>query len=212
MRATPLTSWAMSSHRRVVAATVLVATCVALSACGDNSTAASNAPAQVRTTSYVMVEPETTTTTLAASAVTTLPPEGATDPNEQIYVIAAGDSVSRIASIHEITMDQLVEYNQWADGINHVLIPGAEVKIPPGAKVPGTGSSTATATGSIPAVTEPPPPPCTYTIEANDTPTRVAEKFGISVQILQQANASTGVMNSFVVGDTLVIPGDAEGC
>ena len=110
-----------------------------LTACGDNSTAAGDAPAQVRETSYVMVEPETTTTAPAASA-TTAPPGGAVDPNEQIYVIQGGDSVSKIASNHVITMDQLIQYNQWPDGINHVLIPGVEIKIPPNARVPGAGT------------------------------------------------------------------------
>lgn len=187
-----------------------------LSACGDNGTAAGNEPARVRETSYVTIEPETTTTTIAAAA-TTAPPGGAIDPNEQVYVIASGDSVSKIAGAYGITMDQLVQYNQWTDGINHLLVPGTEIKIPPNSKVPGTGTEApaggaGTSTDSVPLTTEPAGEPCTHTIEAGDTPTRVAEDYGITVQILQQANAASGVMTNFIVGDELIIPADAEGC
>lgn len=188
-----------------------------LAGCGDNGTAAGNSPTQVRETSYVMVDPEPTTTTLAAAAVTTLPPEGAIDPNEQIYVIVPGDSVSRIATIHGITMDQLVQYNQWTDGINHNLIPGAEVKIPPNAKVPGTGSSgaaagAATSGSGVPTQTEPAAPPCTYKIEPGDNPSRVAEDYGITFNILQAANPEHNFLEWFKVGETIRIPAGAEGC
>lgn len=212
----------MSARRRSVAATLLGLGCLGLAACGDNGTAADNAPAAVQPTSYVMVEPETTTTTIAGSAAT-VPPEGAIDPNEQTYVIVGGDSVFGIAEKHGITMDQLVQYNQWPDGINHVLDVGAEIKIPPNAKVPGTGSSGSgtgstdsgsgsTGSGSVPTETEPPATPCTHTVVADDNPTRVAEQYGISVQVLEQANAGNPAYLSFIPGSSLNIPAGADGC
>lgn len=211
----------MNARRRSLVATLVGIGCLGLAACGDNGAASTNAPAAVRPTSYVMLEPESTTTTIAA-ANTTLPAEGAIDPNEQTYVIVARDSVYGIAEKHGITPDQLVQYNQWADGINHFLVVGAEIKIPPNARVPGTGSSGAgsgatgdadVTTGSgIPDVTEPAAPPCTHTIVANDNPTRVAEKYGISVQVLEQANAGNAAFGSFPIGGTLNIPAGADGC
>ncbi len=204
----------MSSYRRASVASLVGVCVLALGACGDNSTAAGNTPTRVRETSYVMVEPVATTTTVPASA-TTVPPGGAVDPNEQIYVIQAGDSISKIASNHGISMDVLVQYNQWADGINHVLIPGAEIKIPPNARVPGTGTTPPAGGGggaAVPPATEPLGEPCTHTIEAGDNPTRVANKYGISVTVLQQANAGNSAYNSFPIGGTLNIPANAEGC
>lgn len=206
----------MSWHRRACVASLIGAGCVALAGCGDNSTSAGNSPVQVRETSYAMLEPETTTTTLAPAA-TTVPPEGAIDPNEQTYVIQSGDSVSRIASIHGITMDALVQYNQWPDGINHTLIPGQEVRIPPNAKVPGTGTSggaagTPSGGSAVPPQTEPAGEPCTYTIQAGDNPSRVASKYGISFNILQAANPEHNFLEWFKIGETIRIPAGADGC
>lgn len=189
-----------------------------LPACGSEDDNARSPLQPVQPTSYVTIEPATTTTTVAP-ANTTIPPEGATDPNEQTYIIQAGDSVSRIASIHGITMEQLVTYNQWPDGINHMLVPGNEVKIPPGSKVPGSGGGstggggTATPSGGTTApsgTTAPQGEGCTHTVVAGDNPTRVAKKYGISVQVLEQANAGNPAWNHFQLGSTLNIPAGAD--
>ena len=204
----------MSVHRGGVAASLAGVCALLLAGCGDNGWAAGNTPTRVRETSYVMVEPATTTTTVPAAA-TTVPPGGAIDPNEQIYVIQPNDSISKIASNHGISIDQLIQYNQWPNGINHVLIPGVEIKIPPNAKVPGTGTTppaSGAEAGGVPPVTEPLGEPCEHTIEAGDNPTRVAKKYGISVTVLQQANAGNSAYNSFPIGATLYIPANAEGC
>jgi LysM repeat protein len=211
----PLTSRAMSSHRRAVVAFLVAVGCVTLAGCGDNGTAADDSPTEVRDASYVTIEPATTTTTIAAVS-TTVPPEGATDPNEQVYVIAGGDTVWGIANKHGITIEQLVTYNQWTDGQGHLLIAGQEVRIPPNSKVPGTGSGATGATGTTPPASGGTTPPasesegCTHTIEAGDNPTRVSEQYDISVQVLEQANAGNSAYQSFPIGGTLNIPAGAS--
>jgi LysM repeat protein len=207
----------MSLRLRASAWAVLGAGSIVLAACGTEGDDARTPLEPVQATSYVTIEPATTTTTIAA-ANTTVPPEGATDPNEQVYLIQAGDSVSRIASIHGITMEQLVTYNQWTDGINHVLIPGVEVRIPPNSKVPGTGSASGATTGTTPPASGGTTPPatetagegCTHTIVEGDNPTRVSNKYDISVQVLEQANAGNPAYQSFPIGGTLNIPAGAD--
>jgi LysM repeat protein len=205
----------MSLRVRASTWALLGAGSIVLSACGTEGDDSRTPLEPVQATSYVTIEPATTTTTIAA-VNTTVPPEGAVDPNEQVYVIQAGDSVSRIASLHGITMEQLVQYNQWTDGINHVLIPGVEVRIPPNSKVPGTGNASGAATGTTPSASGGTTAPasegegCTHTIEEGDNPTRVANQYDISVQVLEQANAGNSAYQSFPIGGTLNIPAGAD--
>ena len=145
------------------------------------------------------------------------PPEGAIDPNEQTYLIQSGDTVWGIANKHGISIEQLVTYNQWPNGQSHLLIAGQEVRIPPNSKVPGTGGggSSSASTGTTPPATGTTPPAtesegCTHTIESGDNPTRVANRYDISVQVLEQANAGNPAYQSFLIGSTLNIPAGAD--
>lgn len=47
---------------------------------------------------------------------------------------------------------------------------------------------------------------CTYTIKPGDNPSKVAKKTGITYEALKAANEASGVLGSFLIGDTLVIP------
>lgn len=206
----------MSPHRRAVVALLVGAGSVTLAGCGDNNTAAGDSLTGVRETSYVTMEPATTTPTIAA-ADTTVPPEGAVDPNEQTYVIQSGDTVWGIANKHGISIEQLVTYNQWPNGQSHLLIAGQEVRIPPNSKVPGTGGggSSSASTGTTPPATGTTPPAtdsegCTHTIEAGENPSRVAEDYGITFDILQQANPNRDFRTWFMVGETVNIPAGAD--
>lgn len=179
-----------------------------LAGCGGSSGAgATGTLARIQPTSFVTQLPATTTTT-----TTTIPTEAPVQDGtqisegEQVYIVVAGDSVSRIATVHGVDANVLATYNQWADGINHLIIPGDPVLIPPGGLIPATVTT-------IPGIeaAEPEEPGCTYIIEAGDNPSKVADKFGVSVLDLQGIN-SESVMRSFLVGATLVIPpgGDCD--
>ena len=72
-------------------------------------------------------EPELmpTTTTIAGRSA-----------NEQEYTVQAGDSLASIADRYGITLEQLINYNQFADGADHLLLPGEQLLVPPAALVP----------------------------------------------------------------------------
>lgn len=186
---------------------LLAAGCGGASASGARVTLANIQP-----TSFVEIEPASTTTT------TTVSPqqieESGISPVEQAYVIVPGDSISKIASLHGITNDQLISYNQWADGLEHLLIPGQTVLIPPESKIPGTatdpaGESTGESTAEGDGV-EDLGEGCTHTIEAGENPTKVANKYEITYPQLQAANPSMDMTVTFPVGGVLVIPAEGK--
>src|SRR5262245_1236370 len=121
------------SARACALAALCASPALLLVGCGGDDTGARTTLGTVQHTSYVVEDPVTTTTTTTIPAVT---PEGQVSPTEQIHVVVAGDSLSKIASMYGITLDALINYNAWTDGINHVILPGAEVKIPPNSQVP----------------------------------------------------------------------------
>ena len=123
----------MRFPRTLAFAALAASPVLSLTSCGGDAEGARTTLGTVQTTSYVVEDPVTTTTT------TTLPtavPEGEVSPTEQIHIVVAGDSLSKISSMYGITLDALINYNAWTDGINHVILPGAEVKIPPNSQVP----------------------------------------------------------------------------
>ncbi len=174
----------------------------------DDSAPEATAFATVPTTTAALAtELSATSPSTVPTPTTTIPPGPQFSDEEQIYTIEAGDSMFRIASLHGIEADVLVAYNEWADGIEHVLIPGETVRIPPDSLIPA--SATTTVPGNVVAADDGSGTSCIYTIAAGDNPSRIAERFGISVADLQGANAES-VMQSFLVGADLVIPGVAD--
>lgn len=214
----PLRCGHMASPRLIVIAALGAVPLLSLTGCGGTASGARQTIVPVQPSSYVVQEPVTAPPTTVAPAVTTPPVEGQTSPTEQVYVIVANDNLSKIAAAHGISMDDIISYNEWTDGTNHLLIPGETVRIPPNAKVPGTGTGTADpgagAGGTTPpsgttADTQPSGQGCSYTIEAGDNPSKVATKYGITVDELRAANPAE-VLNTFLVGATLVIPPNGD--
>ena len=199
----------MRFPRTLAFAALAASPVLSLTSCGGDNTGARTTLGTVQTTSYVVEDPVTTTTT------TTLPtslPEGQVSPTEQSYVVVAGDSVYKIASKHGITPDALVNYNAWTDGINHPLFQGDVVKIPPNSKVPSATPDTQAPSsgggggGTTTETTTPAGVGCTHTIESGDNPTRVANKYGITVDELAAANAGNPAYQNFLIGSSLSIP------
>lgn len=182
------------------------------SGCGGTSDTGARATlANIQPTSFVEIAPATTTTTTTIS-LEEIEASGVS-PVEQTYVIVRGDSISKIASLHDITMEQLINYNSWADGFNHLLVPGDTVLIPPESAIPGadTGdvaagddSDTGDGTGDTASDGD---CPTTYVIQAGDnTRIGVAEQFDITYQQMDVANANTPGYQNFIVGTEIVIP------
>jgi len=200
--------------RAVIVAAFGVGPLLLASGCGGTTATGAQATlARIQPTSFVEVPPATTTTT------TLLPTDleaGTRSPVEQIYTVRAGDSISKIAELHDITMEQLVNYNSWSDGLNHFLRVGDQVKIPPGALVPGSASTSTGDSGSgsdsdsgdsgdDDSEDTSSGDGCTHTIVQGENPSRVANKYDITVDELRAANPG-GVMDSFLIGATLTIP------
>jgi LysM repeat protein len=201
----------MRFPRTLAFAALAASPVLSLASCGGDAEGARTTLGTVQTTSYVVEDPVTTTTTTTLPAVL---PEGEISPTEQSYVVVAGDSVYKIASKHGITPDALVNYNAWTDGINHPLFQGDVVKIPPNSKVPSATPDTQAPSGgggggggdTTSQTTTPAGVGCTHTVVEGDNPTRVAKKYGITVDELAAANAGNPAYQNFLIGSQLSIP------
>ena len=183
-------------------------------ACGNDATTSPSTIA-VTSTAYVTI-PARTTTTMAAP-----PPQAAAgvddvavatavetsdDPTiERTHRIESGDYLLAIARDYGVPIDYIPEYNGWTDGVNHALVPGEDVRIPPSDWTPSAeGAEASTASPDSAALAG---GGCsTYTIRAGDTPARVAAAHDVSVAELDAANQSTQNYRAFVVGVEIVIP------
>lgn len=203
---------------------------------GSSSTAATItiAPQSYQSKPGPSVVPESTTAATAA--------EDGTTTQVQYYVVQEGEYPSNVASKFEITLEELLEFNDWT--LEGNIVPqwpgaGATVKIPPGAKFidpnaaaeddsddeesetdDTTDSGGTTDDG---AIIESTPEeviddasadrcvPGNYTLEENDYPGAVAQKFDVTVEALAAANASTAGYSSFYVGLEIIIPA-ADDC
>jgi len=202
--------------RALVVAAFGVGPMLLLASCGGTTATGARATiANIQPTSFVEIPPATTTTTTTLPADGSLP-AGTRSPVEQTYTIQAGDSLGKIAALFDITLDQLVNYNQFANGANQLILPGEQIKIPPDALVPGTapaapdsgtdsGTDAGTDTGEDTATDE----GCTHTIVQGENPSRVARQYDITVDQLIAANPG-GVMDTFLIGATLQIPAGAS--
>ncbi len=207
-----------------------------LSACGDDTEGSGTSTTiTIAATSYVTREPVTTTTSATTGGQSTEPAPGDPAATEQIYTVESGDYFALIAEEYGITVEELVNYNQFPDGAGHLLIPGETIKIPPGAVVPEDENGVTTDPPTDPtdpdpeetdppaAGTEPPrseetdPPsrttvepdncsPGTYTVAEGDYPTLVAQNFDVSLEALTAANEGTDGYDSFYIGLEIVIP------
>lgn len=206
------------SPRLIVLAALGVSPAFLLTSCADDASGARTTLGTVQTTSYVVEPPITTTTTTTLPAG---PSDGSqTSPNEQSYTVVAGDSVYGIARKHGITPEALANYNDWPEGIAHTLLPGDVVRIPPNSQVPSAGGSDTGGTGtsatpddgsgSAPPETEPSGTGCTHTIVAGDNPTRVANKYDITVDELSNANVGNPAYQNFLIGSQLSIPANGN--
>ena len=174
---------------------------------------------EIQPTSFVELPPATTTTTTPAPVNS----DPGRAPGEQQYTIQGGDTLGQIANRFDVTLDQLVSYNQFADGVNQLILPGDVIKIPPGGAVPdaepevadepdtgGSGSdagSDADDDGDDGESASDGDCPTTYTIKAGDnTRIGVAEQFGITYEQMDAANTGTPGYSSFVVGTEITIP------
>ena len=168
-------------------------------------------------TTYATVPLRSTTTSRP-----TLPP----DPNgrptpttidrsvEQPYEIHSGDYILKIANKFDVPYQTLIDYNGWSDGVNHALVPGETIRIPPAgydpsSTLPSAGGPEASTGASGPASGDTCPDGSarqTYTIRSGDTKGRVAARLNTTVAELDAANADTPHYAGFVIGIDITVP------
>ncbi|MEL6894230.1 MAG: LysM peptidoglycan-binding domain-containing protein [Actinomycetota bacterium] len=206
-----------SSRLAALGGPVVVAALV-LAACGGSDSAAPSRStiALDSSTAFVTIPPAT------APPTTLVPVPGDVVETEQTYVVQSGDWPLRVADLFGVSLQDLVSYNGWVSE-QEFPFPGTEIKIPPGGKTPEstgggtgddgvesvTGGESEQAGDTIPEAGDN-CQPGSYVIEAGDLPGRVAEKFDVTLDALNQANTATNGYTNFVVGITIVIPAKAD--
>lgn len=167
--------------------------------------------------------------TSAASAPVTAAPVAAAPSSTGTYTIAKGDTVSKIASRFGVTTLAVLTANNL--GWSTIIYPGQVLTIPGKATPPAAqpvldaepvvditpvtpAPVEAAPVVVVPVVEAPVPAPAvapvngSYVIQSGDNITKIAAKFGVSVQAILTANG-LGKTSIIYAGKTLVIPGVA---
>jgi LysM repeat protein len=174
---------------------------------GSTGDGARSTISPIQPSSYVTIEPATTTTTTTLPIDPNQPQEAAISPVEQTYIVVSGDSLSKIASLYDITIDVLINYNGWTDGLEHLLLAGDPILIPPNTPIPP--ATPEDVPGEVPEP-ESNEPACRHTIVSGDNPTKVARQYGLTYDELQLANPFMDFTTTFILGDTINIPAEGD--
>lgn len=216
-----------TSHRVSAGVAPLVAAGLLLSACGGSDGAAASRPTvtlEAGETSYATLPPATT------AAPEDEAPEAEDTTGVQDYEVQAGDYGIKVADQFGVSLEDLSNVNGWSDPSREFPGPGSIIKIPAGGTSQTAPAETAATDGettdtdgeatdtdgevadtgetgeAIPEVGG----NCeagSYTIEAGDTSRfRVANKFDVTVEAMDAANASTNGYDAFYPGLKIVIP------
>ncbi len=188
----------------------------------------------------IIIQPSTYSTTVSTTAPAAAAeggaaaPAGGTVAGTQVYEVKTNDFLGAIADDFGIPPESIANFNQWEDGVQHVIHPGDTINIPPGAQVPSADDDdeddddedTSEESDETEATEEEPEeeadsdddPRCadgsrqgTYTIVDGDIPANVAEDLDVTVDQLNEANANTPGYGGFVVGVEILVPcGDED--
>ena len=205
-----------TSHRMSAGLAPLVAAGLVFSGCGGSGGEAASRPTvtlEAGETSYATLPPATT---IPATEETVEEPDTS---GVQEYTVKAGDYGIKVADQFGVSLQDLENINGWSDAGREFPGPGSIIKIPAGgtaqtatpAPTPAGDETADTAaageTGdAIPEVGG----NCeagSYVIETGDTSRfKVAEKFDVTVEAMDAANASTNGYSAFYPGLKIVIP------
>lgn len=121
---------------------------------------------------------------------------GALNDFERQHTVAAGDSLSAIATRYGVSMQRLMQYNN---------LRSTTVKLGQTLKIPTSGSATVASQPQVrPTITAAASLPRQHRVVAGDTLSRIASRYGVSVNELQRFNQ---MKNATVkIGQTIKIP------
>lgn len=204
----------------VVAGPVVVGAML-LAACGgsaDSGATQSTIDLSQASTAFVVRPPATTVPGAGDDVV------GGVATEEQDYVIQAGDYPLKLATDFNVSVDDLVAYNEWGS-VSQFPGPGTPIKIPPGATAEGASNSESATVAVVVApngdgesqaavvVIPESGDNCdagNYTVVSGDFEQRVADNFDVTLPALRAANNGTSGYSSFFVGLTIIIPAKAD--
>jgi LysM repeat protein len=134
--------------------------------------------------------PPPTPAPAATSAPAAAQPAPAAVGGETIYVVQRGDTLAKIAARYGVTVKQIVDLNGIANP--NLITPGQKLRIPVAASAapPAGGQAGAGKT---------------YTVQAGDTLSKIAIKYGVTVQAIQQLN-NLASPDQIYTGQVLKIP------
>ena len=113
------------------------------------------------------------------------------------YQVTLGDSVWAIAASHGVSTDALVAVNELRP--DALIFPGEILAIPNGTEVTEVTARPVAA----------PAPSSTHTVEAGDTLSEIADRWGVSIGELADAN-NIGSISLIQIGQVLDIPGSGS--
>jgi membrane-bound lytic murein transglycosylase D len=117
------------------------------------------------------------------------------DGNQEIYVVARGDTLGAIARSFGLSLEELLGLNDLPDG---------SIRIQPGQRILVSGARPRT----------PPPPPVRssegYTVRPGDTLGGIADAHGISLAELRRLNGMSPRASRIYAGEVLVVTGPSE--
>lgn len=184
----------------------------------DNTTQGSDNPLATLTpqqfvTPLVPLGPITPTPVVQQTPLATssglVTPTAFTDTNTLgscTHTIQPGDTLYRISLKYEITVEELRNANPELSG--DIIQPGQTLAIP-SCEPDGAGVTTGAATSTtLPPTQRPNATPgtgTTYTVQSGDTLFNIAQRFGVTVQAIQDANDLANP-NRLSIGQELIIP------
>jgi LysM repeat protein len=200
----------------VVAGAMLLASCGGSS---DSGATQSTIDLSQASTAFVVRPPATTVPGLTVDGVAVVVTE------EQEYVIQSGDYPLKLANDFNVSVSDLVAYNEWGSADEFPGI-GTTIKIPPGATAVAAVSNAEGDSAAVivegsgdgdPDVTVVTIPDAgdncaagSYTIADGDFEQKVADKFDVELTALRAANRTTSGYSSFYVGLEIVIPAKSD--
>ena len=160
-------------------------------------------------------DPSTATTAVTATTSGATTTTSATGPGT--YTVVANDTLFAIAKRCSIGPTELAAYNDWKDGIEHLIIAGQKIKMPCVPKQTSTdststttaGATATTATGDTADATSTTvaSPGGTYTVQAGDFLSGIAAKTGTTVDAIVKANGWTDGANHVIFpGQVIKMP------
>lgn len=123
--------------------------------------------------------------TVPGRAAAAVAPQPALAVTASVYLVASGDTLSKIASVHRISLSDLMRWNSLS---GHLIYPGQKLKISDGSSGQAPKAQPVPVPVSNPVVQQPVGVQKEYIIKSGDTLSRIGNQFGLTVQQLKELN------------------------